>query len=102
MYGADGVDYEPAALEAIARYESTGYGQLPICMAKTQYSLSGDSRLLARPAHFRLTVRDVRLYAGAGYLVPIAGDIMLMPGLGKHPSAMGIDLLPDGTVTGLS
>ncbi len=101
MYGADGVDFEPAALAAIARYESHGFGTMPICMAKTQYSLSGDSRLLARPTGFRLTVRDVRLYAGAGYLVPIAGDIMLMPGLGKQPSGFGIDLLPDGTVVGL-
>ncbi|MGD9710856.1 MAG: formate--tetrahydrofolate ligase, partial [Thermomicrobiales bacterium] len=102
MYGADGVDFEPAALDAIARYEATGHGALPICMAKTQYSLSGNASLLARPSGFRLTIRDVRLYAGAGYLVPIAGNIMLMPGLGKQPSGLGIDLLPDGSIVGLS
>ncbi len=102
MYGADGVDYEPAALDAIARFEANGFGALPICMAKTQYSLSGDPKLLARPEGFRLTIRDVKLYAGAGYLVPITGNIMLMPGLGRNPSGFGIDLLPDGTIVGLS
>lgn len=101
MYGADGVDYEPSAATAIDRYEALGFGGMPICMAKTQYSLSGNPKLLARPAGFRLTVRDVKLYAGAGYLVPVTGDIMLMPGLGRHPSGFGIDLLPDGTILGI-
>jgi formate--tetrahydrofolate ligase len=101
MYGACGVDYEPEANEALARFERAGFGNLPVCMAKTQYSLSGDPRLLARPEGFRLTIRDARLYAGAGYIVPIAGSIMLMPGLGKNPSGAHIDLLPDGTIVGV-
>jgi formyltetrahydrofolate synthetase len=102
MYGACGVDYDQDAAEAIARFESAGFAGLPVCMAKTQYSLSGDPKLLARPEGFRLRIRDARLYAGAGYIVPIAGDIMLMPGLGKFPSGASIDLLPDGTITGIS
>ncbi len=102
MYGACGVDYEPVALDAIDRFEAAGYGHLPICMAKTQYSLSGDPKLLSRPDGFSIRIRDVRLYAGAGYIVPIVGNIMLMPGLGKQPSGESIDLLPDGTITGMS
>ncbi|CAN5539162.1 formate--tetrahydrofolate ligase [soil metagenome] len=102
MYGACGVDYEPQASAAIDRFEQAGFGRLPICIAKTQYSLSGNSKLLARPEHFRIAIRDARLYAGAGYIVPIAGDIMLMPGLGTHPSGSKIDLLPDGTIVGMS
>ncbi|MER3439113.1 MAG: formate--tetrahydrofolate ligase, partial [Chloroflexota bacterium] len=86
---------------AIARYEALGYGALPICMAKTHLSLSGDPALKGRPQGFTLTIRDVRLAAGAGYLVPLAGEIMLMPGLGKRPGGTRIDLLPDGTITGL-
>ena len=100
MYGACGVDYDPAAAEAIDRFEETGFGTMPVCMAAT-HSLSGDPKLLARPEHFRIQIRDARLYAGAGYIVPIAGDIMLMPGLGKHPSGALIDLLPDGTIVGM-
>ena len=65
MYGACGVDYDPAAAEAIDRFEETGFGTMPVCMAKTQYSLSGDPKLLARPEHFRIQIRDARLYAGA-------------------------------------
>jgi formate--tetrahydrofolate ligase len=102
MYGAEGVDLTAEAKESITRLEADGFGHLPICMAKTQYSLSGDPSLKGRPEGFRLTVRDVLLYAGAGYLVPLAGSIMLMPGLGKHPSAANIDLLSDGTIIGLT
>ena len=102
MYGAERVNYEPKASEALDRFEATGFHDLPICMAKTQYSLSGDPKLLARPTGFDLDIRDVRLYAGAGYVVPIAGNIMLMPGLGRTPSGEQIDLLPDGTIVGLS
>jgi formyltetrahydrofolate synthetase len=102
MYGACGVDYEPLAVEQIDRFEQAGFGTVPICMAKTQYSLSGDPKLLARPEHFRINIRDARLYAGAGYIVPIVGDIMLMPGLGKTPSGQNIDLLPDGTIVGMA
>jgi formyltetrahydrofolate synthetase len=102
MYGACGVDYEPLANEQIDRFEGAGFGTVPVCMAKTQYSLSGDPRLLARPEHFRITIRDARLYAGAGYIVPIVGNIMLMPGLGKTPSGQHFDLLPDGTIIGMA
>lgn len=102
MYGAEGVDYEPEAQAALDLYRVNGFGTLPICMAKTQASISADRELKGRPEGFRLKIRDVRLYAGAGYVVPIAGAIMLMPGLGKHPSGALIDLLPDGTIVGLS
>ena len=101
MYGAGAVEYTPEAAAAIHRYEALGYGRLPICMAKTHLSLSGDPALKGRPQGFTLTIRDVRLAAGAGYLVPLAGEIMLMPGLGKRPGGTRIDLLPDGTITGL-
>lgn len=102
MYGAGAVEYTPEAAAAIARYEALGYGALPICMAKTHLSLSGDPALKGRPQGFTLTIRDVRLAAGAGYLVPLAGEIMLMPGLGKRPGGARIDLLPDGTIVGLA
>lgn len=102
MYGADGVDLTAEADASVARLEKDGFANLPICMAKTQYSLSGDPSLKGRPTGFRLTVRDVLLYAGAGYLVPLAGNIMLMPGLGKYPAAANIDLMPDGTIVGLT
>jgi formate--tetrahydrofolate ligase len=102
MYGAAAVDFDRSAMEELVRLEMVGFGGLPICMAKTQFSLSDNSNLKGRPEGFRLSVRDLLLYAGAGYVVPIAGDIMLMPGLGKHPSGEQIDLLPDGTIVGLS
>ncbi len=101
MYGAGRVDYAPEAIAAIARAEALGFGQLPICMAKTPLSLSGDAALKGRPEGFTLTIRDVRLYAGAGYLVPLAGEVNLMPGLSRRPGGTDIDLLPDGTIVGL-
>lgn len=102
MYGACDVEYDSEAKDAIDRFEAAGSGHLPICMAKTQYSLSDDPKLLSRPDNFSIRIRAARLYAGAGYIVPIVGNIMLMHGLGKHPSGENIDLLPDGTIIGLS
>ena len=101
IYGADGVDFADEALEEMARFEDKGYRSLPICVAKTQYSLSHDAKLKGRPSGFRFPVREVRLYAGAGFLVPLAGNIMTMPGLGRQPAYKGIDLDGDGNITGL-
>ena len=102
VYGADGVDYAPAALESIARIEARGFGHLPVIIAKTQYSLSDDEKLLSRPTGFRIRVRDIVLKGGAGFIVVIAGKIMLMPGLSAHPSAERISLDDDGNIHGLS
>jgi formyltetrahydrofolate synthetase len=101
MYGADGVDYLPAAERAIARYTELGYAGLPVCMAKTQLSLSHDPKLLGRPRGFRVPVRDVRLAAGAGFLYALCGDILTMPGLPSEPNAWRIDLDEHGDVHGL-
>jgi formate--tetrahydrofolate ligase len=101
VYGADGVDLMPAAQRAIGRWVGLGFGRLPVCMAKTHLSLSHDPSLKGRPRYWRLPVRDVTLSAGAGFLVPLCGDIMTMPGLPSHPAATGIDIDEDGNVTGL-
>ncbi len=101
IYGADGVDLAPAAVKALAMAEDLGLGQLPICVAKTQYSLSHDSSLKGRPRGFRLPVRDVQLRAGAGFVTPIAGDMRTMPGLPSRPAGEAIDLDPDGRIVGL-
>ncbi|MDD4170832.1 MAG: formate--tetrahydrofolate ligase [Syntrophomonas sp.] len=101
IYGADGVTYSKAANNMLARYEEMGYGDLPICIAKTQYSLSDDLTAIGRPRGFNVNVREVRLSAGAGFIVAIAGDIMTMPGLGKTPAAEKIDILPSGEIIGL-
>jgi formate--tetrahydrofolate ligase len=101
IYGADGVDYSPAASKAIEQIEGMGFGNTPVCMAKTQYSFSDDAAKLGRPSGFRLTVRDAYVSAGAGFVVALAGDIMTMPGLSKTPSAENIRVLPDGTIEGL-
>jgi formate--tetrahydrofolate ligase len=101
IYGADGVDYLPAASRTIASIEEMGYGGTPICMAKTQYSLSDDPKLLGRPSGFRITIKDAYVSAGAGFVVALTGDIMTMPGLSKMPAAEGIRVLPDGTIEGL-
>jgi formate--tetrahydrofolate ligase len=100
IYGADGVDYEPEADAAIERYTALGYGSLPVCMAKTQSSLSDDKTKIGRPRGWRLTVREVRLSAGAGMIVPVCGKMMTMPGLPKKPAAEQIDLV-DGKIVGL-
>ncbi len=103
IYGADGVDITPAAKKAIAEIKALdeSYARLPICIAKTQYSLSDDPAKLGRPTGFRLSVRDVRLSAGAGFIVVLTGDIMTMPGLSKQPAAYSIDVDDDGNITGL-
>lgn len=101
IYGADGVDFTSKALKDIAKFEEDGIGHLPICMAKTQYSLSDDPSLLGRPRGFRITVREVKASAGAGFLVALAGEIMRMPGLPKVPAANHIDILDSGEIVGL-
>jgi formyltetrahydrofolate synthetase len=101
VYGAGSVELSPRAREEIRRYQDQGYGRLPICMAKTQFSLSHDPALKGAPRGFVFPVREVRLQAGAGYLVPLAGDILTMPGLGRSPAYRGIDVAPDGTITGM-
>ncbi len=101
IYGADGVDFSPAALKSLDTFKEMGYGDLPVCMAKTQYSLSDDPKKLGRPTGFRVTVREARLSAGAGFVVALLGDIMTMPGLPKVPAAEKIDLTPEGHIRGL-
>lgn len=101
IYGADGVDFTSAAKKQIKTYEELGYDKVPICMAKTQYSLSDDETLLARPEGFRITVRGFKISRGAGFIVALTGNIMTMPGLPKVPAANKIDILPDGEIVGL-
>ncbi len=101
IYGAGGVVFSKQALEAIKKYEQLGYGNLPVCMAKTQYSFSDNPALLGRPENFTLEVKNARISAGAGFVVMLTGDIMTMPGLPKSPSAERIDVDADGVVSGL-
>ncbi|ADY54586.1 Formate-tetrahydrofolate ligase [Syntrophobotulus glycolicus DSM 8271] len=101
VYGADGVSFTKEAETAIKKYIDLGYGSLPVCMAKTQYSLTDDPTKLGRPAGFTITVREVRLAAGAGFLVAITGAMMTMPGLPKRPAAMNMDIDAEGKITGL-
>ena len=101
IYGADGVTYSPEATNALKRLESLGFGNMPVCMAKTQYSLSDNDKLLGRPTGFNVNIREVYVSAGAGFVVAIAGMIMTMPGLPKKPAAESIDVLEDGTIVGL-
>jgi len=95
------VDFAPGAAKTLEELETRGYGSLPVCMAKTQMSLSDDAELKGRPRGFRVTVREVRLSAGAGFVVPICGAIMTMPGLPKRPAAENIDIDAEGNITGL-
>jgi len=101
IYGADDVSFTKEALQAIEKYEGLGYGELPVCMAKTQYSFSDDPAKLGRPQGFTVNVREVRLSAGAGFVVALAGNIMTMPGLPKKPASNEIDIDEDGRITGL-
>lgn len=101
VYGADGVDLSAAAAKQLAQYEALGFGKLPICMAKTQYSLSHDGSLKGRPTGFRVPIREVRLSAGAGFVTPLAGEMRTMPGLPSRPGGENIDLDDDGEVVGL-
>ncbi len=101
IYGADGVDYLPAAAKSLRQFEEMGYGRLPICMAKTQYSLSHDAALKGRPTGFRVPIREVRLSAGAGFITPLCGEMRTMPGLPSRPGGEKIDIDADGNVVGL-
>lgn len=101
IYGADGVNFTKEAQTAIKKYVDLGYSDLPVCMAKTQYSLTDDQNVLGRPTGFKITVREVRLSAGAGFLVAITGAIMTMPGLPKRPAALRMDIDAHGKITGL-
>lgn len=101
IYGGDGVAYTAAAEKQIAALEQAGYGKLPVCMAKTQYSLSDNAKLLGRPEGFTVTVKEVRAFAGAGFVTVYAGSIMTMPGLPKSPAAERIDIGTDGVISGL-
>jgi hypothetical protein len=101
IYGADGVNYTPAANKAISMIESNGFAKLPVCIAKTQYSLSDDATKLGSPKNFRLNVRDVYVSAGAGFVVVLTGNIMTMPGLPKVPAALSIDVDENGKIVGL-
>ena len=101
IYGADGVDFAPAAEKEIANLEKLGFSKLPICMAKTQYSLTDDQTKLGRPTGFRITVRQLTVSAGAGFIVALTGEIMKMPGLPKVPAAERIDVDENGVISGL-
>jgi formate--tetrahydrofolate ligase len=102
VYGADGVDYQPAAARQLATYERNGFGSLPVCIAKTHLSISSDPTLLGAPTGWRLPVREVRASVGAGFVYPICGDMRTMPGLGADPAAHRIDLDADGEIVNLS
>jgi len=101
VYGADGVDFAPAAVKEIAKLDEMGFSKLPICMAKTQYSLSDDPKKLGRPSGFTVSVRNVKVSAGAGFIVALTGEIMTMPGLPKVPAAEAIDVDATGRISGL-
>ena len=101
VYHADGVDFTPAARKQLATLREHGFGSLPVCIAKTQYSFSDDQRLLGAPTGFRITVREVKVAAGAGFVVALTGNVMTMPGLPKVPAAEGIDVDEAGRITGL-
>ena len=101
IYGADGVSYSPAAEKALKKAEEMGFSSMPVCMAKTQYSLSDDQTKLGRPQGFTIQVRDAYVSAGAGFVVVLTGAIMTMPGLPKKPAADSIDVDETGVITGL-
>ena len=101
IYGADGVDFTGAAQKQLQEIEALGLDKMPVCMAKTQYSLSDDPAKLGRPSGFRITVRELRVSAGAGFIVALTGNILTMPGLPRHPAAENMDIDKDGRITGL-
>ena len=102
VYGADGVDFSPAANKQIDTYEANGFGDLPVCIAKTHLSISSNPALKGAPTGWTLPVREVRASVGAGFVYPICGDMRTMPGLGKAPGAAGIDIDENGEIVGLS
>jgi formate--tetrahydrofolate ligase len=101
IYGAAGIDVSPLAQKALKRYEAMGFGNLPVCMAKTQYSLSHDPNLKGRPSAFTVPIRDIRLSAGAGFITPLVGEMRTMPGLPSRPGGENIDIDADGNIVGL-
>jgi formate--tetrahydrofolate ligase len=101
IYGADGVDFTDAARKNLQEIETLGFDKMPVCMAKTQYSLSDDAAKLGRPTGFRITVRELKISAGAGFIVAMTGNILTMPGLPKHPAAENMDIDEQGKITGL-
>ncbi len=101
IYGAEGVTYSAQAQKQLQKLEELGFGKLPVCMAKTQYSLSDDPALLGRPENFKVNVREVYVSAGAGFIVVLTGAVMTMPGLPAQPAAFGIDVNEEGRITGL-
>ena len=101
VYGADGVDFTEEAQAQIAKFNELGWDKLPICMAKTQMSLSDDGKVMGRPTGFRITVRELRPSLGAGFIVALTGKVLTMPGLPKHPSALNMDVDEDGKIVGL-
>ena len=102
VYGADDVSYTPQANKQLDNYEANGFGNLPVCIAKSHLSLSHDAKLKGAPTGWTLPVREVRASVGAGFIYPICGDMRTMPGLGKAPAAMHIDMDADGNINGLS
>src|SRR6476646_3023183 len=101
VYGGDGIEFLPAARKSLKQFEDLGYGHLPICMAKTQYSLSHDGSLKNRPTGFTVPIREVRLSAGAGFITPLCGEMRTMPGLPSRPGGEKIDIDADGNIVGL-
>ena len=101
IYGADGVNYTPTVEKTIAELEAAGLDKMPICMAKTQYSLSDDQTKLGAPTGFKITVRELRISAGAGFIVALTGNVLTMPGLPKKPAAENMDIDINGKITGL-
>ena len=101
IYGADGVDFTPAAQKQLDEIDRLGYSRLPVCIAKTQYSLTDDASKIGRPRGFKVTVRELKISAGAGFIVALLGSILTMPGLPKKPAAENMDITADGTITGL-
>ena len=102
VYGADGVEYSGTANKQLATYTEAGFGNLPVCIAKTHLSISSDPTLKGAPTGWTLPVREVRASVGAGFVYPVCGDMRTMPGLGRVPAAVGIDIDADGNIVGLS
>ena len=101
VYGAAGVTFKPAARARLQQFEKHGYGHMPVCIAKTQYSFTDDAKAMGAPSGWTLTISDATLSAGAGFVVAIAGSMMLMPGLGKTPQAHKLDIDDHGVVVGM-
>jgi formyltetrahydrofolate synthetase len=101
IYGGTGIELLPAAKKQLKQYEDLGYSHLPVCMAKTQYSLSHDANLKGRPSGFTVPIREIRLSAGAGFITPILGEMRTMPGLPSKPGGQNIDIDANGNVVGL-